>query len=105
MTEKGKQYLFKLELDMAYPQIGIYSKYFKTLKALNQWLKRNEDKLFTCIETRKYMLTDKGYERFYIFGNVIQTISGIQEIISNLKKSEKDKTKFIEDLKNRSTQI
>ena len=90
---------FKLELDMAHPEVGIYPKYFNSLKSLNQWLKRNEDTLFTCVETRKYILTANGYERFHVFGNVVVPLSELDHIISNIRKNEEEKAKFIEDLK------
>lgn len=97
-----KEYLFKLELDIAYPQICIISKYFHSLKILNQWLKRNNS--FSIFDHRKYILTDNGYERFEIFGNTIVTLSELKEAVRKIEKSEQDNLKFAEDLKNQSIQ-
>ncbi|NDV83393.1 hypothetical protein D0T87_15580 [Bacteroides sp. 51] len=95
---------FKLELDMAYPHIGIFSKYFNSLKSLKQWLKRNKNSLFTCIETREYIFTNNGYERFYIFGNTLVPLSELSKITSDIIKNEEDKQKFIDELKTQSIQ-
>ena len=76
-----KQQPFKLELDIAYPQIFIASKYFNSLKILNQWIKRNNS--FSIFGYRKYILTDNGYERFEIFGNTIVTLSELKETIAS----------------------
>jgi len=97
-----KEYLFRLELDVAYPQIGVASRYFHSLKSLNQWLKRNETA--SIFDHRKYILTEKGYERFHIFGNTVVTLTEMQEIINNIEISERDRIQFIEHLKNKSIQ-
>jgi len=96
------QSLFKLELDIAYPQICISSKYFNSLKTLNQWLKRNNS--FSIFGHRKYILTESGYERFEIFGNTIVTLSELKEAIQKIEKSEKENVEFVEHLKNQSIQ-
>ena len=93
---------FRLELDIAYPQICIASKYFKSLKILNQWLKRNNS--FSIFVHRKYILTENGYERFEIFGNTIVTLSELKEVVRKIEKSEKEHTEFVEHLKNQSIQ-
>ena len=97
-----EQYLFKLELDIAYPQIGIASKYFHSLKILNQWLKRNES--VSIFGHRKYILSESGYERFEIFGNTIVTLSGLKEVVRKIERSEKDNIEFVEHVKNQSIQ-
>ena len=97
-----KQQPFKLELDIAYPQIFIASKYFNSLKILNQWIKRNNS--FSIFGYRKYILTDNGYERFEIFGNTIVTLSELKEVVSKIEKSEQENLKFAEHLKNQSIQ-
>lgn len=93
---------FRLELDIAYPQICIASKYFKSLKILNQWLKRNNS--FSTFGHRKYILTENGYERFEIFGNTIVTLSQLKEVVSKIEKSQQENLQFAEDLKNQSIQ-
>ncbi|MDR2956341.1 MAG: hypothetical protein LBV43_14810 [Prevotella sp.] len=99
---KNEQFLFKLELDIAYPQICIASRYFHSLKTLNQWLKRNDS--VSIFGYRKYMLTDTGYERFEIFGNAIVPLSELKEIIQKIEKSEQESIIFAEYLKNQSIQ-
>lgn len=99
---KEEENLFKLEVDVAYPQICIYSRYFKTLKHLNQWLKRNKD--IWNVGTRKYILTDNGYELFHIFGNTIVPMSELEKSLSLLQKEEARKKEFVDYLKNQSIQ-
>lgn len=97
-----KQHLFKLELDIAYPQVCILPKYFHSLKILNQWLKRNDS--FSIFGHRKYILTDNGYERFEIFGNTIVPLSELKKVVRKIEKNEKESNEFAEHLKNQSIQ-
>lgn len=97
-----EQCLFKLEFDIAYPHICIGTKYFNSLKTLNQWLKRNNS--FSIFGHRKYILTESGYERFEIFGNTIVTISELKDTIRKIEKSEQDNIEFVEHLKTQSIQ-
>jgi hypothetical protein len=99
---KNERSLFKLELDIAYPQACIASKYFNELKSLNQWLKRNDS--VSIFGYRKYMLTGTGYERFEIFGNTVVPLSELKEVIRKIEKSEQESIEFVEYLKNQSIQ-
>ena len=85
--------LFKLELDVVYPISRTVSKYFKTLKTLRQYDKRNDfDNALVVLEKREYILTDSGYERFYVFFNRIVPLSELIKITTGLIKSEESKS-------------
>lgn len=87
--------LFKLELEVTYPIPRTITKYFNSLKVLRQWEKRNDpESSLTVLETRKYMLSDKGYERFHVFGNTIVPLSELIQITTSLLKNEESKSSF-----------
>lgn len=87
--------MFKMELDVTYPIPRTITKHFNSLKVLRQWEKRNDpDGSLTILETRKYILTDKGYERYHVFGNTIVPLSKLIQITTFLIKNEESKSSF-----------
>ena len=89
--------LFKLELDVTYPIPRTIAKYFKSLKTLRQWKKRNDiDNNILFFEAREYILIGSRYERFHVFFNKIVPLSELISVTTELIKSEESKTSLLQ---------
>jgi len=92
---------FKLEIDTFNPVPCTVTKYFKSLKILRQWQKRNNlENQFFVLGYREYVLNKESkWERFVIFGTNLVLISELIDNVDLIIKSEEERRKIFEGYK------
>jgi hypothetical protein len=87
MYRETSQSKFRLDIEVCHPIITTTRQYFKSLKIMRQWQKRNDLKNnITCLGYKEYTKSEAGHwEQFVVIGKNILTLSQLYKIIHDLE--------------------